>query len=430
MDWNQNEKDAELYRELENYKSGYSQNPTRIRELSQEKIYGMICDAIYDQEARQELLKATYVRIFNELSGLSDVQKFYSWAENIVTNLTYRYRQEKQQYSSGSNYRGKKAAGITGIGVVGILLLCARVFLRYQMIQERHKEPTQIVSVPTISAELNVAPIETGESLYTKGVAALERGSYADAYDYLLQSALKKYAPACYMIGNMYYEGLYVQEDMGQAISYWEIAHENGYVDATNSLGWVYANGIGVEQDYAKAIEYYESAAEAGNGVAMCYLGNMYFDGDGVEQDYAKALEYYHASYDSGEMRAAALVGYMYEMGLGVECDYTKAIEYYGKGIVAQDAQAAESMGYLYFMGDGVEQDYVKAYEYFEMACNWGSEVAAYNIGYMYENGYGVEQDYNKAIEYYELSYERGYAAAKENIIALEEAGGSTQGIK
>ncbi len=430
MDWNQNEKDAELYYELENYKNGYSQNTTRIRELSQEKIYGMVCDAIYDQEARQELLKATYVRIFNELSGLSDVKKFYPWVENIVTNLTYRYRQEKQQYSSGNNYRGKKVAGITGAGIVGILLLCGRVFLRYQIMEERNKEPTQVVTMPTISAEINVAPIETEQTLYIKGVAALERGDYADAYNYLLQSAQKKYAPACYTLGNMYYEGLYVQENMSQAISYWETAHENGYVDATNSLGWVYENGVGVEQDYAKAIEYYESAVEAGDGVAMCYLGNMYFDGAGVEQDYAKALEYYQASYDSGEVRAAALVGYMYEMGLGVECDFAKAVEYYGKGVVAQDAQAAESMGYLHFMGTGVEQDYVKAYEYFEMACDWGSDVAAYNIGYLYEYGYGVEQDYNKAIEYYSLAYERGYMAAKEKIIALEDAGYSTEGIK
>ncbi len=427
MDWNQNEKDAELYRELENYKSGYSQNPTRIRELSQEKIYGMICDAIYDQEARQELLKATYVRIFNELSGLSDVQKFYSWAENIVTNLTYRYRQEKQQYSSGSNYRGKKVAGITGIGVVGILLFCARVFLRYQMIQERHKEPTQIVSVPTISAELNVAPIETGESLYNKGVLALEQEKYAQAYDYFLQATLKQYIPASYALGNMYYQGVHVREDVEMAVGYWEIAYKGGYMEAALRLGWVYENGIGIEQDYAKAVEYYTAAAEDGNGVAMCRLGNLYFEGAGVAQDYTKAYEYYLAACDAGEDDAVALVGYMYEMGFGVEQDYAKAIEYYEEGVAIQNIESAESLGYLYFMGMDAEPDYEQAYEYFEMAYTWGSAVAAYNIGYMYENGYGVEQDYTNALTYYQVAYERGYTAAEEKIATLEEAGYSSE---
>ena len=70
--------------------------------------------------------------------------------------------------------------------------------------------------------------------------------------------------------------------------------------DAMTTIGDLYYDGLGVEQDYAKVMEWYEKAAELNDAYAMNEIGYMYQEGLGVEQDYAKALEWFEKAAEAG----------------------------------------------------------------------------------------------------------------------------------
>ena len=81
-------------------------------------------------------------------------------------------------------------------------------------------------------------------------------------------------------------------------------AASNGNVDAQKKLGDLYFNGIGVEQDYKKAFIYYIQSAERGNTDAQYQIGLMYCEGKGVSVDYHKAYLYYAISDINGNPHA------------------------------------------------------------------------------------------------------------------------------
>ena len=64
------------------------------------------------------------------------------------------------------------------------------------------------------------------------------------------------------------------------------LAAEQGLAKAQYSLGNMYYTGYGVPQDVQEAIKWYRLAAEQGHAFAQSSLGNMYHNGDGVLQDY------------------------------------------------------------------------------------------------------------------------------------------------
>lgn len=97
---------------------------------------------------------------------------------------------------------------------------------------------------------------------------------------------------AIYELGQRYFSGIGVEQNVQKAREYFEVAVERGATGANYFLGKIYYNGIGVETDHTKAKEYFEKSAARNNAFSEYYLGKIYFWGDGVEKDYDKANEY------------------------------------------------------------------------------------------------------------------------------------------
>ena len=74
-----------------------------------------------------------------------------------------------------------------------------------------------------------------------------------------------------------------------------ELAPELQLAALTN-LGQMYAQGLGVEQDFARALDCYRQAAEHGVPQAQSNLAVMYAHGQGVQQDFAQAHKWYRAA--------------------------------------------------------------------------------------------------------------------------------------
>ena len=62
--------------------------------------------------------------------------------------------------------------------------------------------------------------------------------------------------------------------------------------------------GEGVVQDYAEALRWYKLAAEKGFIGAQINLGSMYAQGQGVAQDYVRAHMWYNLAAVSGDSSA------------------------------------------------------------------------------------------------------------------------------
>ena len=62
----------------------------------------------------------------------------------------------------------------------------------------------------------------------------------------------------------------------------------------------MYGNGQGVAQDYKEAVKWYRLAAEQGYVAAQTSLGMMYGNGQGVAQDYVMAHMYWNIAGASG----------------------------------------------------------------------------------------------------------------------------------
>jgi TPR repeat protein len=105
---------------------------------------------------------------------------------------------------------------------------------------------------------------------------------------------------------------------------------EEGDAEAQYNLGLRYEYGKGVQQDIVEAVKWYQKAAEQGNAMGQGRLGWMYGSGRGVTQDYAEAIKWLRKAAEQGDTDAQLYLGWLYKSGLGVPRDYISACMWYG----------------------------------------------------------------------------------------------------
>ena len=118
---------------------------------------------------------------------------------------------------------------------------------------------------------------------------------YEDDPEY--QTTLRKNLPlaqegnaiAQYNVGTMYYEGLGVDDNIDEALTWFRRSADQGYARAQSRLGYIYADGDEVRQDYALAVKWFQLAATQGHAKAQYNLGTLYRNGRGVPQDFVMA---------------------------------------------------------------------------------------------------------------------------------------------
>lgn len=104
-------------------------------------------------------------------------------------------------------------------------------------------------------------------------------------------SELKRYAAendleAQHLLGNYYWK----QNDLKQAIYWYERSAKNGEPNSAYNLAMMYMNGEGVPMHYPTAAHYYEMAAIKGHPVALHNLGLMHINGEGMPVNREKAV--------------------------------------------------------------------------------------------------------------------------------------------
>ena len=102
---------------------------------------------------------------------------------------------------------------------------------------------------------------------------------------------------------------------------------KSGDVDAQTMLGEMYLDGIGVEQDNKKAHYWIEKAALAGDKEAQYLLGFMYENGIDVKENLKTAVSWYEKAANNGDVMAMYNLAFIYKNGgQGIKKNEKKAI--------------------------------------------------------------------------------------------------------
>lgn len=192
------------------------------------------------------------------------------------------------------------------------------------------------------------------------------------------------YAPAKYLLGQMYYYGLSVEKDLKKFIELsMESAKEN-FIPAKNALSVAYFNGYGVSRNDDLGRKYLKECEDAKYGQSYANLGFLYYKGtNGFPKDLNKAFEYYKlSSYQFNRMGTYSLA-LMYFGGFGCTKDVKKGIYELINAAMLGDVRAQNKLGDIYYFGNDVEKDNETAYKYYLMAAKNGNPYAMYSVGYM-----------------------------------------------
>ena len=194
------------------------------------------------------------------------------------------------------------------------------------------------------------------------------------------------------------------------------------------NLGEIYANGLAINQDTRMAISYYEKAIYLGSKWAMRELGSIYCKGQICEKDYDKGIPLLQKYLkDESDIQILAQVGEAYLDEDWPSADLGTAKDYFEKAVYQHD-HSDEEVKYdsvirdaLYWLGrilvfeDERYRDDAKGIMYLKRASEAHSDEAKYFLAAAYCDGIGVKKDLEKA---YDLSGSAKYA--RDEAIAAE----------
>lgn len=223
--------------------------------------------------------------------------------------------------------------------------------------------------------------------------------------------------------GLRYEMGAGYPKDTVEAVKWFTLAAQKGFVDADVTLGFCYEHGMGVPKNQNEAVHWYRKAAEEGSAKAKYLLAECYIAGNGVEKDPVKAKSLLLDSADHGYAQAQNDIAWTYCNGVLSDRDLQLGLTWYKKAADQGLAASQLALGEMYIDGLGTEKNPALAFSYLEKSANQGNLEALYNLAYLYEHGRGVEQNKSTAISYYKKSAEGGFTQAEYNLGVIYQDG-------
>lgn len=205
---------------------------------------------------------------------------------------------------------------------------------------------------------------------------------------------------------------------------------KSGEAEAQNALGEAYYDGKGVTENLTEAVKWFTKAAEQENAKAENNLGNCYYYGYGVYKDYGEAVKWYTKAAEQGNAEAQNSLGYYYEID---ELSPKKAVEWYTKAAEQGLLMAQCNLGICYENGDGVEKNLEETVKWYTKAANQEYAKAQYLLGKAYDKGEGVAKNDSEAMKWYLKAVKNNYPQATyyygEMLLAGDKQKGVTKNI-
>lgn len=183
---------------------------------------------------------------------------------------------------------------------------------------------------------------------------------------------------------------------------------KSGEAEAQNDLGEAYYDGKGVTENLTEAVKWFTKAAEQENAKAQYNLGICYYYGYGVYKDYGEAEKWYTKAAEQGYAEAQNDLGYYYEENY----NHKKAVEWYTKAAEQGLPMAQCNLGFCYENGNGVEKNLEEAVKWYTKAANQEYARAQYNLALSYDKGEGVAKNDSEAMKWYLKAVKNNYPQA------------------
>ncbi len=183
---------------------------------------------------------------------------------------------------------------------------------------------------------------------------------------------------------------------------------------AMTLIGEIYRDGVAVQQDFAEAARWYRLASALGDPAAQFQLGVLLLDGaPGVPRDRPRAEAEFVEAGAQGHATALYDLGVLaIDVGANGAPDFARAAKYFKRAAELGDANAAYSYGVQLREGRGVPLDIGEGALWFKRAADEGAIAAQVEYAIMLFNGVGVDRDEKGAAKIFLL------AAARHNPIA------------
>jgi uncharacterized protein len=211
------------------------------------------------------------------------------------------------------------------------------------------QRPTVVVaSTPYAEAADNVKA--KVRALNNAAFDAYERGDLRAAYSNYDKAAKYGEPSALYNIAVMRIKDEVNRPNMSLAIKSLTRSAELGFAPAQFMLANLFETGLGVgekRKSIPKATVWYLEAANQGHPDACLAMGTAYFLGRGTRLDYSEALRWYTKAAEFGDVAAQYLVASMYENANGVEKNLETALMWYVAAARQGDVAAREKSKYL-----------------------------------------------------------------------------------
>ena len=253
---------------------------------------------------------------------------------------------------------------------------------------------------------------------------------FEEAAEWYRKAAEAGMAAAQNNLGDLYYQGDGLEQDMTEAMKWYREAAGQDYARSQRSLGLMYLYGDGVEEDAAEAKRWFREAAKAireiaerDNAAAQYDLGVMYQHGHGVGRSDEEARRWFLKAAEQDHVWANYELGRIYAEGRGVVQDDDTATQWFRKAAEQGDDLAQYKLAIAYAKGRGVPQDHGEAARWFRKAAERGYAPAQNSLGVRYERGQGVAKDSAEAARWYRYAAEQGHASAQANLGALYAKG-------
>jgi len=203
----------------------------------------------------------------------------------------------------------------------------------------------------------------------------------------------------------------------------------NGDIDAQVNVGLIYFLGEGTPENKSLALSWLEIAANQGNAKAQWFIGSMYEHGDvgdtgdaGVNVDYAKMLYWYHLANEQGFLSATADLARIYEEGIGTSIDLSKAQTLYYTAADGGVADARYRVGKALVFGQWGDTDIKTGMSYLQMASVQGDAASQFLLGLIHQKGFDTETGVNliTAQMYLQQAAEQNYPTAIKQLAEVQ----------
>jgi len=225
----------------------------------------------------------------------------------------------------------------------------------------------------------------------------------------LRQIADRGSTPAMMFLARLYTNGIGVQRNETEAVSWFKKAAQAGSTNGMLLYGDSLAAGRGTIKDMTEAHRWIKQSADAGNVAAVFRLGRMYRDGEGLPRDPLEAVNLFKKAAETNYTPAMVAVGLMFEGGGGLEADHLQAVQWYKKAADSGDAEGMAALGTMYSTGRGVEKNYATAAAWYSEGAKRGQLLAVHNLAVLYDKGLGVGRNAQAAADYAYYALERRY---------------------